>query len=170
MTSTTGSPRTVTARRARIAALIAANAIGSQEELGQRLAAEGIRVTQATVSRDLDAMGAAKWHDEDGTAHYLLPEVAAGDTSLQVAGADVALARAATELLVRAEAAGNIAVLHTPAGAAQFFAGHLDRSTTFDLVGCVAGDDTVIVVSRTPSEAERLCNTLLKMADQRRTS
>ena len=50
---------------------------------------------------------------------------------------------------MRAEAAGNIAVLHTPPGAAQFFAGHLDRSTAFDTVGTVAGDDTVIIVMRT---------------------
>jgi transcriptional regulator of arginine metabolism len=170
MTAATGTPRTVTARRARIAALIATHAIGSQEELGQLLAAEGIHVTQATLSRDLDAMGAAKSPDDDGHALYSVADVAAGDTSIQIGGTDVTLARAATELLVRAEAAGNIAVLHTPPGAAQFFAGHLDRSTSFDLVGCVAGDDTVIVVMRTPTMAEGLCNTLLKMADQRRTS
>ncbi len=80
------------------------------------------------------------------------------------------LARIATELLVRAEAAGNIAVVHTPPGAAQFLAGHLDRSTALEIVGSVAGDDTVLIVMRTPDAASDLCTTLLRMADQRRTS
>ena len=86
-----------------------------------------------------------------------------------MAGQEVALARLAGELLVRAEPAGNIAVLHTPPGAAQFLAGHLDRSTGFDTVGTVAGDDTIIIVMRTPKDAEDLCRALLRMAEQRRT-
>lgn len=170
MTSSGGSPRTATARRARIAALISAHAVGSQEELGHLLAEEGIHVTQATLSRDLVAIGAAKAIDDDGQLHYALAEGAAADTTIPVAGNDATLARVATELLVRAEAAGTIAVLHTPPGAAQFFAGHVDRSMAFDTVGTVAGDDTVIIVMRTPEEATDLCNTLLRMADQRRTS
>ena len=161
-----GTPRTATARRARIAAIIASTHVTSQEELGQVLAAEGIHVTQATLSRDLVSIGAVKAVDEAGHHHYAIDESA--DTSLPLPGGDAALARLATELLVRAEAAGNIAVLHTPPGAAQFFAGHLDRSTAFDTVGTVAGDDTVIIVMRTPREATGLCTTLLRMADQRR--
>jgi len=168
MTSAAGTPRTATARRARIAGLIAQHAIGSQEELGQLLAAEGIHVTQATLSRDLVAIGAAKAPDEEGHAHYSLVD-AESDTSIPVAGAEAALARVVGELLVRAEAAGNIAVLHTPPGAAQFLAGHLDRSTLFDTVGTVAGDDTVIIVLRTARQATTLCSTLLRMADQRRS-
>lgn len=168
MSAGTGSPRTATARRARIAALIATTPVGSQEELGQLLATEGIQVTQATLSRDLVAIGAAKAIDDEGHPHYAVDDAAASDTSIPVAGSDSALARLATEVLVRAEAAGNIAVLHTPPGAAQFFAGHLDRSRAFDTVGTVAGDDTIIIVLRTPREARELCTTLLRMADQRR--
>ena len=169
MTSTAGSPRTATARRARIAALIATHVVGSQEELGHLLADEGITVTQATLSRDLLAIGATKETGEDGHLHYALDEAAAGDTSIPVAGADANLARISNELIVRAEAAGNIAVVHTPPGAAQFFAGHLDRHAALGIVGSVAGDDTVIVVMRTPESASALCTTLLRMADQRRT-
>jgi transcriptional regulator of arginine metabolism len=163
-----GSPRTMTARRARISALIATHEVASQEELGHLLAEEGIHVTQATLSRDLDAIGATKAVAADGHLHYALSGASVADTSIPVAGGEANLARVATELLVRAEAAGNIAVLHTPPGAAQFFAGHLDRSAAFDTVGTVAGDDTVIIVMRTPQEADDLCNTLLRMADQRR--
>ncbi len=165
--SATGTPNTASARRSRIAGLIATHAVGSQEELGQLLAEEDIHVTQATLSRDLVAIGAIKAVDADGHAHYALADPAA-DTSIPMAGGDTALARLTTELLLRAEAAGNIAVLHTPPGAAQFLAGHLDRSTGFDTVGTVAGDDTVIIVMRTPREATSLCSTLLRMADARR--
>ena len=169
MTTATGSPRTATARRARIAALISSHAVASQEELGHLLADEGIHVTQATLSRDLVAIGASKALDQGGHPHYALGEAAAADTTIPHPGTDATLARVANELLVRAEAAGNVAVLHTPPGAAQFFAGHLDRSTAFDTIGSVAGDDTVIIVMRTPGAAVDLCNTLLKMADQRRS-
>ena len=165
----TASPRTATARRSRIAALISAGSVGSQEELGQLLAAEGFHVTQATLSRDLGAIGAVKTVAADGSHRYCLTDdAAAADTAIPVAGAEASLGRVAAELLVRAEAAGNIAVLHTPPGAAQFLAGHLDRAAVFDTVGTVAGDDTVIIVMRTPTEADDLCSSLLKMADQRR--
>ncbi|MDP1877074.1 MAG: arginine repressor [Actinomycetota bacterium] len=163
-----GTPRTMTARRSRVAAIIATTAVGSQEELGHALAAEGISVTQATLSRDLDAIGAAKVVDPDGSARYVLDESTSSDTSIPANGTDATVARLTSELLVRAEAAGNIAVLHTPPGAAQFFAGHIDRSTSFDAVGSVAGDDTILLVMRTPDEAAGLCSALLKMAEQRR--
>jgi transcriptional regulator of arginine metabolism len=170
VSASSSAPRTATARRARIATLIATHPVGSQDELGHLLADEGVHVTQATLSRDLVALGASKVTDEDGTQHYVVDAVASGDTSIPVAGHEATLARLASELLVRAEAAGNISVLHTPPGAAQFFAGHLDRSTAFDTVGTVAGDDTVIIVMRTPREATDLCTALLRMADQRRAT
>lgn len=158
------TPRTVTARRARIATLLSTHEVTSQEELGHLLDAEGVHVTQATLSRDLLALGAVK--DADG--HYVVDSAAGLDTSLPLAGQEVTLARLAGELLVRAEAAGNIAVLHTPPGAAQFLAGHLDRSTGFDTVGTVAGDDTIIIVMRTPEDAQGLCQSMLRLAEQRR--
>lgn len=167
---TTSSPRTITGRRARIAALIATHAVASQEELGHLLAEEGISVTQATLSRDLDALGATKTVTADGRQEYRVPELSATDTSLPLIGTDVPLARLTNELLVRAESAGNIAVLHTPPGAAQFFAGHIDRTASFDTVGTVAGDDTIIIVMRTPAEARDLCDTLLRLAELRRSS
>jgi transcriptional regulator of arginine metabolism len=156
----------MTGRRSRIAAIIATESITSQEELGQLLVAEGISVTQATLSRDLDAIGAQKEVDADGSARYVLDALSSTDTSIPSAGTEGTLARLASELLVRAEAAGNIAVVHTPPGAAQFFAGHLDRSTAFDAVGSVAGDDTILLVMRTPDEANELCAALLKLAEK----
>ena len=162
---TPGSPRTMTGRRSRISAIIATHVVASQEELGQLLAAEGITVTQATLSRELDAIGAQKETDETGAAHYVLGVQGSSDTSIPALGTDANVARLTTELLVRAEAAGNIAVLHTPPGAAQYFAGHIDRSMSFDAVGSVAGDDTILLVMRTPAEAIELCSTLVRMAE-----
>jgi transcriptional regulator of arginine metabolism len=159
------SPRTMNARRARVAALLAGSSIGSQEELGLLLAKEGISVTQATLSRDLDALGAIKRMDAAGNVRYEITEVIETDTSLPMSLSEQSLARAAHELLLRAESAGNIAVLHTPPGAAQFFAGHLDRSAAFDTVGTVAGDDTVIIITRSPDDAVKLCQSLLDLAE-----
>ncbi len=164
---TASAPRTMTARRARVAAIVASRAITSQDELRRALADEGFAVTQATLSRDLDAVGAAKEHGADGSTTYVLGADAAMDTSLPVAGTGAALARIAPELLLRAEAAGNIAVLHTPPGAAQYFAGHLDRGEHEGIVGTVAGDDTIVIVMRTPAQARALCRALLSLAEQR---
>jgi transcriptional regulator of arginine metabolism len=163
--ATVSAPRTMSARRARIAALIATQAVASQEELGALLAADGIVVTQATLSRDLDALGAAKRSDAAGSVRYALPDVPT-DTSIPTPGAMTLVARLTAELLLRAEAAGTIAVLHTPPGAAQFYAGHLDRSGAFDALGSVAGDDTVLLVLRTPALARQACRDLLAMADR----
>ena len=164
--SPSSTPRTATARRARIASLLATHDIVSQEELGALLAEEGVHVTQTTLSRDLVALGAVK--SADGGHRYVIDRMSEADTSIPLAGSDATVVRVVAELLTRAEAAGQIAVLHTPPGAAQFLAGHLDRSTLFDTVGTVAGDDTVIIVMRTPDDAQELCETLLRMADQRR--
>jgi transcriptional regulator of arginine metabolism len=169
-TTAAGSPRTMTARRARVATIIATTPIGSQEELGTVLAAEGVHVTQATLSRDLDAIGAVKAVDEAGRQHYSLSDQASADTSIPSVGSDATLARTAADLVVRAEAAGNIVVVHTPPGAAQFLAGHLDRSVMLESVGSVAGDDTIIIVMRTPEDAHEYCAMLLTVAEQRRST
>ena len=156
-------PASVAARRARIAALIVERSIGSQEELGRLLADDGIQVTQATLSRDLDAMGAIK-RSGDGGAHYTLPAQTNWDTSLPIG--DAGLANVLGETLLRAEAAQNIAVLHTPPGAAQYLAGHVDRSGLFAPVGTVAGDDTIIIVMRSNAEAQHMCDTLLDLSEK----
>lgn len=161
------APHTMSARRARIAALLSSQRVCSQEDLGRLLADEGVSVAQATLSRDLDAIGAVKVADDAGV-HYVLGR-RAHDTSLPVDGSEQALARAVQELLLSADAAQNIAVLHTPPGAAQYLAGHVDRSARFDTVGSVAGDDTIILIMRTNEAAESLCREMLGLAEARRT-
>lgn len=160
--STRTVPVSMAARRARIAALVSTQKISSQEDLGRLLDAEGIHVTQATLSRDLDALGAVKEHLPSGEVRYAVPSRAALDTSLP--RDDHSLQRIVTETLLRAEAAGNMAVVRTPPGAAQYLAGHLDRNPAFDTVGTVAGDDTIIIVMRTAKDAQALCDTLVSMS------
>ena len=156
------APTTMAARRARISEIIAEHPIASQDDLRRLLHGEGIDVTQATVSRDLEALGAVKRHEADGRIRYeiLQPTVSRLSPST---GAD-ALARVAADVLLDAEAALNIAVLHTPPGAAHYLAGFLDRTNVEELVGTVAGDDTVIVVMRTADAASDLCERLLLLA------
>lgn len=158
-------PVSMAARRARIAALVSSQTIASQEELGRLLDDEGIHVTQATLSRDLDALGAVKEHLANGEVRYSVPSRAAIDTSLP--REDHSLQRVVTETLLRAEAAGNIAVVRTPPGAAQYLAGHLDRNPSLETVGSVAGDDTIIIVMRTAKDAVTLCDTLVSMSTGR---
>lgn len=156
--------RTQGARRARIRAILGERPISSQAELRAVLASEGIDVTQATLSRDLDALGAVKEHSSDGRVRYAVP-----DGVIARIGPEP-VARLAREFLLSAEAAQNLAVLRTPPGGAMVLAGALDRSGIdgdAGIVGTVAGDDTVMVVLRTAEEAEALCRRLLGLVERR---
>jgi transcriptional regulator of arginine metabolism len=185
----TVSPATKTARHAQIAAILAhaEPPVRSQEELADRLAQRGVRVTQATLSRDLEELGAVRLRAADGALVYALPGEAGGPGSmpggLAEAGdapvpghrpADLGgqepssrLARFASELLVTAEASGNLVVLRTPAGAAQFLASALDHAGWPSILGTVAGDDTVLVIARDPAGGPELAGALLRLADRR---
>jgi len=149
-TSKTGQPTSKTARLARIVALIRDRVVRSQTELAELLAAEGLAVTQATLSRDLEELGAVKVRGTDGSAAvYVVPEEGTGPlrTAEQ---APERLRRLLRELLTGADASGNLVVLRTPPGAAQFLASAFDRSGLPQVVGTIAGDDTILLVARDP--------------------
>jgi len=141
-------PSSKTARLARITALIRERAIRSQGELGDLLAAEGLATTQATLSRDLEELGAVKVRGTDGVAaSYVIPEE--GRPPLRSAEqAPERLRRLLRELLTSADSSGNLVVLRVPAGAAQYMASALDRAGLPEVVGTIAGDDTILVVVR----------------------
>jgi transcriptional regulator of arginine metabolism len=146
------TPATRAARHARIVSLIRTRPVRSQGELAELLGADGIAVTQATLSRDLEELGAVKVRGTDGQpAAYLVPDD--GNPPLRPAGqAPARLVRLLRELLTGADASGNLVVLRTPPGAAQFLASALDRSGLPDVVGTIAGDDTILVVAREPGD------------------
>ena len=130
-------------RHARIVELIRGMPIRSQTELATLLSADNIVVTQATLSRDLEELGAVKV----GGA-YLIPEDGTRPLRETSGQGPARLLRLLRELLTGADSSGNIAVLRTPPGAAQFLASALDRSGLSDIVGTIAGDDTIFVVAR----------------------
>src|SRR3954453_78508 len=148
-TSTPGPGRTRAGRQARIVELITQRAVHSQSELLALLEAEGIGTTQATLSRDLDELGAVKLRGADGgTPVSVIPDD--GSPVRGVEGGTARLARLLGELLVSADSSGNLAVLRTPPGAAHYLASALDRAALHVVVGTIAGDDTLLVVAREP--------------------
>jgi transcriptional regulator of arginine metabolism len=154
---------TKTARHARIVELIRTRPVRSQTDLADLLAAGGTHVTQATLSRDLEELGAVKVRGADGAAAYVIPED--GTPALRPAEQNPArLARLLRELLTGADASGNLVVLRTPPGAAQFLASALDRSGLPEVVGTIAGDDTVLVVAREPVTGAGLAKQLTTWA------
>jgi transcriptional regulator of arginine metabolism len=162
MTTTSNNTSRV-ARQARIVELVSAMAVRSQTELAKLLAGEGIEVTQATLSRDLDELGAVKLRGVDGgAAVYVIPED--GSPVRGVQGGTTRLARLLAELLVSADWSANLTVLRTPPGAAQFLASAIDRAALHEVVGTIAGDDTVMVIAREPLSGKDLAERFTALA------
>jgi transcriptional regulator of arginine metabolism len=165
-TATVHELNTRAARHARILAILADRPVRSQAELADELDEAGFRVTQATLSRDLDELGAVKLRTADGgLPAYVVPE----DGSPVPARSAVddrphRLARLLGELLVSAEASGNLVVLRTPPGASNFLASALDRARLPQVLGTVAGDDTILVIARDPDGGRALADLLLQLS------
>ena len=156
---------TRSARQARIAELIAAGPVTSQAQLVALLAESGIEVTQATLSRDLEELGAVKLRGSDGApASYVLPPENAPLRPAQAAPAR--LTRLLAELLTGAEGSANLAVLKTPPGAGQFLASALDKVGLPDVLGTIAGDDTVLVIARDPDGGPDVADRLRALAER----
>ncbi len=169
------TPMSKPARQARIAAILSRERVRSQEELAELLDKyAGLQVTQATLSRDLDELGVVKLRAPDGSLVYALPEgpvgPGLGDAS-KTAGDELPprLARYLGELLTSAEASANLVVLRTPAGAAQFLASVIDHSALPAVLGTVAGDDTVLVITRDPAGGDALAAAFSHLASRRRS-
>jgi transcriptional regulator of arginine metabolism len=162
---------TKTARQERIAAILARQPVRSQEELAELLAvSSGLHVTQATLSRDLDELGVVKLRGTDGGLVYALPGAEARPGLTLPGGAapdDSRLTRYLGELLISAEASANLVVLRTPAGAAQFLASVIDHSSWPAVLGTVAGDDTVLLITRDPAGGDQIAAEFLRRAGRR---
>lgn len=138
---------TVTARRAKAIALVKSGTIASQSDLVRELKKAGFAVTQATASRDLDEIGAVR-----GRSGYTLSDSDSDSMarSMPLPG----------DLILSVESSGNLAVVRTPPGGAQFLASALDHSGIESIIGTIAGDDTVLVVSRKASGGGELAKEL----------
>lgn len=145
-------------RQALIARLVGDHQVSSQPELIDLLAAEGIEATQATVSRDLEDIGAVKVRVPGGHSVYAIAEFAPD----RIAPVDQ-LRRVMGEWVAEVAVSGNIVVLRTPPGCAHVVASALDRSRVDGLLGTVAGDDTLMCISSSPDGGE-LCSQLKDFA------
>lgn len=147
-------------RQAAIREIVEHEAIRSQEQLRRRLAARGFDVTQATLSRDIKEIGLVKRSSDGayqgGAADGPPPPAALG-----------ALTRALAEYLAGAEAVEQLVVLRTGPGQAQLLGLALDRARLPGVVGTIAGDDTILVITRNDRHARGLVRTVHQLADTR---
>jgi transcriptional regulator of arginine metabolism len=162
-------PSTKNSRHQLIVELLATNEVRSQPELLDLLVDHGVQVTQATLSRDLVELDAVRVRTQSGALVYAVPSeggdrrpAAPGET----AAAGHRLSRLLAELLVSADASANLVVLRTPPGAAQFLASAMDKVEYTDVLGTIAGDDTVLVMSRDPRGGAEIVRRLMALAKQ----
>jgi transcriptional regulator of arginine metabolism len=163
------TPTTKTARHAKIRELISRSSIKSQAELARDLAAEGVKVTQGTLSRDLVEIGAARVRSGDGGLIYAVP-AEGHDREFQADIAETSTAKLASlcrDLLVSAEASANLVVLRTPPGAAQFLASAVDHSASRDILGTIAGDDTIMVIAQDSDGGQQIADYFTELAESR---
>jgi transcriptional regulator of arginine metabolism len=168
-TTTSGVPATKAARQQLVLDVLTTQAVHSQVELADVLADRGVQVNQATLSRDLLELDAVKIRDRTGSLVYAVPGEG-GDRRVAPAtesrASESRLARLAGELLVSAEGSANLAVLRTPPGAAQFLASAIDHTGRPDLLGSIAGDDTVLVISRDADGGAAVAADFLRLAER----
>lgn len=146
-------------RQHRISRILEHNAVGSQAELVDLLAAEGVVATQATVSRDLEDLGAVKVRVPGGETVYAIPEV----TKDRLAPEDH-LRRVLGDWVVEVSHSANLVVVRTPPGSAHVVASALDRSGLEGMLGTVAGDDTILVVAAENISGAGLASVLSTLA------
>ncbi|WP_049578003.1 arginine repressor [Streptomyces sp. SBT349] len=164
-------PQTRTARHRRIVDILNRLPVRSQSQLAKLLADDGLSVTQATLSRDLDELGAVKIRNTGGELIYAVPSEGGFRTPrvpLGESAKEVRMARLAEELLISAEASANLVVLRTPPGAAQFLASAIDQAQVHDILGTIAGDDTVLLITRQPTGGQSLADHLLRLAQRQK--
>ncbi len=150
------SAQSVAARRAKAISLIQAGLVHSQSDLVVLLNKAGYKVTQATASRDLEEIGAIRARNTSGESTYEIRE-----------SSDDAIVRSTplpSTLILSVDHSANLAVIHTPPGAAQFLASSLDHANLTGVIGTIAGDDTIILVSKKATGGANLAKELLAYA------
>ncbi len=160
-------PDTKSARQQLIVELLGHEPVRSQGDLAELLEVRGVNATPSTISRDLVELDAVRVRHPDGGLVYAVP-AEGGDRTPRVApdtaAAQTRLARICRELLVAAESSANLVVLRTPPGAAQYLASAVDHAGQPDLLGTIAGDDTVLLICRDPLGGDAVAKRLMSLA------
>lgn len=149
-----------TQRQQRILELLGDYEVASQGQLSDLLAQDGIEVTQATLSRDLVEVGAVKVRRGGNLIYSVTDDVGSPTTTGSIDSPSSRLRRACEELLVSATAAQNLVVLRTPPGAANYLASAIDQTRDADIVGTLAGDDTILLIAASTPQATDLADRL----------
>jgi transcriptional regulator of arginine metabolism len=148
-----------TQRQHRVARILEQHAVPSQTRLLELLAADGVEATQATVSRDLEDLGAVKVRLTGGETVYAIPEHAAHRVA-----PEEHLRRVLGEWVVEVGHSANIVVLRTPPGSAHVVGSAIDRASLDGVLGTVAGDDTILVVATAPTGGVSVAGRLRDLA------
>ena len=154
------TPQTRAARQARIGEVLRGAEVRSQQELADLLAAEGFAVTQGTLSRDLVDVGAVRVRDAAGELVYALRGEVPQGRGQRLAR----LGQICADTLVSAEASANLVIVRTPPGAAHYLAAAIDGVALDEVLGTIAGDDTILLVSRGAAGGPALAEQLLSLS------
>jgi transcriptional regulator of arginine metabolism len=146
-------------RQHRIIQFIEQQAVTSQAQLVELLSAGGVPATQATVSRDLEEIGAVKVRAAGGESVYAVPEL-----PKDRAAPEEHLKRVLGDWVVEVASSANLVVVRTPPGSAHVVASALDRAALAEIVGTVAGDDTIMVVAAERVGGAKLARRLAGLA------
>jgi len=146
-------------RQHRIVQLIEQSQVTSQQQLVSMLAGAGVQATQATVSRDLEEIGAVKVRSAGGEPVYAVPEL-----PKERVAPEEHLRRVLGDWVVEVGASANLVVVRTPPGSAHVVGSALDRAGLAEILGTVAGDDTVLVVAAQGVTGRRLAARLADLA------
>ncbi len=145
-------------RQREILKILEEKKIGNQRELVRELARRGFHATQATISRDLQELSVVRVPEGDQGVKYARIERSASR------GEREELARLVRNFLRGAESSGNLLVLHTDPGDAQPLALGIDRAALPEILGTVAGDDTILCVVKEGVSARKLADYLKRLA------
>ena len=137
-------------RLALIRKIVEDTGIKRQSDLVDMLSKRGIKVTQATISRDINALGLTKLRDESGSSKYSKPELE--DITIRLSK----LKKRMNDSYISGEPVGNRIVLHTTPGNAQSIAAAIDAVGFEGIAGTIAGDDTILIIVRSQENAVKL--------------
>jgi transcriptional regulator of arginine metabolism len=151
------TPDTKIARQQKIKEILEHKKITSQQQLLQELSKSNLNITQATLSRDLDEIGIVK-DSINGAGAYQLTENMT----------DPEIKNIAASLITGIDHSANIVVVRTPPGGAQFFASSVDKSQMDEIIGTIAGDDTVLIVTKSPNGSADVAEKLWKLTKNKR--
>ena len=150
-------------RQEAIAEILGQSAIDSQEELLQLLSQKGIDLTQATLSRDFREMKIAKTPDTAGNYVYRLPGMHLPQARAEKYGMMTSFSR---QGVMNIEFSGQMALIKTPAGYARGIARDIDANNIADIMGSIAGEDTVLLILRESADKRNILNTLKILFDK----